>query len=245
MYYFVFWGNCMVLVNIYAIIDPTTIIVCVCIYVCVCVWEREREREREWVLCTFDVLKFNPFIAVSFFSLHCSWTVHTFAKTCSVIVTYIHVSQCVCVCFALLMLQSVTPLLLWTFFLHQGWFVESTSKNVCIFACYLFISLAVIFDHEGHKCDSFFSLFKSCPQFYFVYIASLIKVTKFHTILMKIQFFKIQNVKLCQKWPKNTRGLTITILWSARQMSSVLYFCTQQGKPVRAFPSTLHHWFKA
>ncbi len=215
MYYFVFWGNCMVLVNIYAIIDPTTIIVCMCVW------------EREWVLCTFDVLKFNPFIAVSFFSLHCSWTVHTFAKTCSVIVTYIHVSQCVCVCvcFALLMLQSVTPLLLWTFFLHQGWFVESTSKNVCIFACYLFTSLAVIFDHEGHKCDSFFSLFKSCPQFYFVYIASLIKVTKFHTIMMKIQFFKIMSEVTKEHHRANNYHFVIS---EADELSTVLLYPTRE-----------------
>lgn len=136
-------------------------------------------------------------------------------------------------CFALLMFQSDTPLLLCTYFQHQGWFVESASKNFCIFACYLFISLAIIFDHKGHKCDSFFFF-------------SPMKVTKFCTIPMKIQFFKIQNIKLLgQKWPKNTRGLTITYLWSARQISPVLYFCTQQGKPVRSFPSTLHHWFKA
>ncbi len=57
-------------------------------------------------------------------------------------------------------LESVTPLLLYTNFLHRELFVDCTHKKLSVFSFFLHIShsfpMAVIFHREQHKCDNIF-----------------------------------------------------------------------------------------
>ncbi len=86
----------------------------------------------------------------------------------------------------------------------------------CIFDFFFhfpFISYGRSFLTEDHECDYFFYIHLAFSNhalnfFVCVHIPSAIKVTEFRTILVKLRFLKIQNVKFSgQKWPKTAQGL--------------------------------------
>ncbi len=171
--------------------------VCVSVSVCVCVCV--------CLFCTLDVSECNPFLAVHFL-LHCSWIIAFILYICCVTVTPVHRCVCVyvCVCvwewmcwFCTLDVLEFHPIIAVNFFSALWQICRLYTQKCAEFLCFCQFPIhflwSVIFDRRP-QVWLFFSDHLACSNqalnFLCVHYPNAIKVTKFHTIQMKLWFKK-------------------------------------------------------